>query len=434
MGTANIWIEKYLEGQRITTGAIVDVRLIDAQGGGKRVARTTIPIGQLKDGRQIKLDPGRYEFAALLPSGDVLTQIADIGAGSDPVNIVFDMGHSGHEWMSWQHALGNIGDGNLFHQTKLQLSQDSPWLFNVSAFWFSRPASKDDILRTVATHLANNVGKAPVPFALAGPAQSIPGNTDAPFTSFRLPPAGNVSYTNADFVRHYAVCSDAAGRQMLCVLPYPWRTTRDEEGMVEMLVGPDPTANPDPGAAHKASSWAVSTIARDDHVAPVLSYFASGDDAAAAFLARDALDLLFGKMINPVAASAGAYVLVDRWLRQRDASANWLSWIDNLAKWFPWLPDGELLRGWVALAGGRKSDTLDDARTAFIEAERRGIPIYTAGVKRLCDGLTRVANQDRADNNEDARVTEALDRVRRILWNVDPRYPFTTIRLWNDVN
>jgi hypothetical protein len=199
-----------------------------------------------------------------------------------------------------------------------------------------------------------------------------------------------------------------------------------------MMVGPDPSANPDPNPARKNSSWAVSTVARDDRVAPVLSYFAAGDDSAAAFLARDALDLLFGKMINPYAASAGAYVLVDRWLRQRDASASWLSWIDNLAKWFPWLPDGELLRGWVALAGGTGKATLDDARTAFIEAERRGIPVYTAGVKRLSDGLTRVANQDRADKREDVRVTEALDRVRRILWNVDPRYPFTTIRLWND--
>ena len=432
MGYANVWIDKYLEGESIATGAIVDVRRIDAQGGGKRVARTTIPMGQLKNGNRIPLDPGKYEFAALLPSGDVLTQVADIDAGPAAVDVMFDMGHSEHEWMSWQHALGNVEGGTVLNPAKPQLAFESPWLTGVVARSFTMPALKDDVAESIARHLAQALGGPPVPFALPIATQDLPSDSDPPFTVFHLPKAGNANYQSEKFERTYGICADASGRQMFCVLPYPWRTTMDEAGAVEMMVGPDPSLNMDSKAGRKTSAWVVSTIARDDRVAPVLSYFASGDDANAAFLARDALDLLFGKLINPYAAAACA---MSSSIDGRDSpatSANWLSWIDNLAKWFPWLPDGELLRGWVALAGGK--GTLEDARNAFVEAERRGIPVYTAGVKRLTDGLARVANQDRADKHEDRRVTEAFDRIRRILWNVDPRYPFTTIRLWNDTN
>jgi hypothetical protein len=429
MGYASVWIEKYLEGERITTGAIVDVLRLDERGKAERVVRTTVPIGQMQDGQRISLDAGKYEFVATLPSGDVLTEIADITAGTTPVPVVFDMGHSEHEWMSWQHALGNVAGATVLSGTKEQLALHSPWLRDVEARSFTRPFSSDDTAAVVAAHLAASIVGTGAKFALPPAAQDLPRNSDPPFSVFRLPGGRNADYGSKKFEHAYALCSDTVGREIFCVLPLPWRTTRDEEGAVEILVGPDASADASVGVARNMSAWSVSTVARDDRVAPVLSYFAAGDQSGAAFLARDALDLLFGKMINPYAASAGAYVLVDRWLREHDA-AQWLDWIDNLARWFPWLPDGELLRGWIALAGGKGG--LKEARAAFIEAERRGIPVYTAGVKRLTDGLTRIANQDRADKREDPAVMQALDRIRRISWNVDPRYPFTTIRLWGD--
>ena len=286
---------------------------------------------------------------------------------------------------------------------------------------------------TLADHLAHAPSSGRVWINFQAPMHALQRQLEPPYKVFSVPLCIQFDYRAPAFVRSYALVGDRSNRQMFCVLPYPWRKASGDEATVEFLVGPDQPLDADQGIAQSDVPWSVSTIARDDQVASVLGYFAAGDDSAAAFLATTALDLLFRKMKNPLAASAGAYVLLDQWLRQPSGdpqAVEWLGWIDNLANWFPWLPDGEILRGWIELAERAGKPSVDAARSSFLEAERRGIPVYTAGVRRLADGLARIANQDKVDGREDRVVVDALERTRRVAGSTDPRFPFTTIRLW----
>lgn len=444
MAYARLRIDKYLEGEHLAGGAIVDVRRLDkGRAPGSRVTRATVSMGMEGSGAEsrVDLDPGTYEFTVMLPSGDVLSKVAKVDARAEGVPVVFQMDHSAHEWMSWQHALGNVVGGDTLRAMRAQDAKIQWSLVDdVDAQLFAvgkAHGAEDPLALTLAEHLAHAPDAGRVPIRLPVAMHALPSQRDPPFSVYRIPPGKRFDYENPAFVRSYVLVGDRSNRQMLCVLPYPWRKANEQEASVELLVGPDQPLDADRAIAQSGSPWSVSTIARDDQVASVLSYFAAGDDSAAAFLATTALDLLFGKMVNPLAASAGAYVLVDQWLRERGTdprAASWLQWVDNLARWFPWLPDGEILRGWIALAGRAGTPSVETARGAFVEAERRGIPVYTAGVRRLADGLSRIANQDKADRREDRAVVDALERTRRVAGSTDPRFPFTTIRLWFDPN
>ena len=443
MAYARLRINKYLEGGRLTGGAIVDVRRLDNRGGlGARVTRATVPIGESGVESRVDLDPGTYEFTAILPSGDVLSNVTEVDTRPDGVPVVFEIGHSSHEWMSWQHALGNVVGRETLHLMRLQGAKVHWSLVgDVVAEWFTLPTfvgSRDPLATILTAHLTSATDYRPVPIIIPEPMQTLTSQNEPPFKVYSIPSSSLFAYDNPNFKRSYALVGDSSYRQMLCVLPYPWRKLSGEEVGVELLIGPDQPLDADESMVQIDVPWSVSTIARDDRVASVLSYFAAGDAAAATFLASEfpattALDLLSTKMANPFAASAGAYVLMDQWLRKSSIypkAIAWLKWIDNLAKWFPWLTDGEILRGWVALAGRGGESAVEMARGAFVEAERRGLPVFTAGVRRLTDGLTRIANQDKADGRDDRVVVDALERIRRVAWSTDPRFPFTTIRLW----
>jgi hypothetical protein len=442
MAYVRLRIEKYLEGEHLTGGAIVDIRRLDKDPTRKdRVMRATVPMGSASSGNEsrVGLAPGKYEFTAILPSGDVLSRVEEVDARAEGVPVVFEMDHSAHEWMSWQHALGNVVGGETMRGIREQ-DKYVNWRLvdDVEARLFvgsKLPGDSDTLAQVVADHLAHAPDAGRVPISLTVMAHPLQPAQEPPYKVYGIPPSSHFSYEGSAFSRRYVFVSDKSNRQMLCALPYPWRKSNDSEAMVELLVGPDQPLDADEAIARYSAPWSVSTIARDDQVAALLSYFAAGDDSAAEFLAMTALDLLFGKMVNPFAASAGAYVLVDQWLRKRETdprTVEWFAWIDNLAKCFPWLPDGEILRGWIELAGSSGKPSPETARAAFVEAERRGIPVYTAGVRRLADGLSRISNQDKVDGRKDGAVAGALERVRRLAWSTDPRFPFTTVRLWWD--
>jgi len=441
MAYARLRIDKYLEGEHLAGGAIVDVRRLDkSRVSDARVTRATVPMGMESSGAEsrVTLEPGTYEFTAILPSGDVLSRVAEVDARAEGVPVVFEMGHSAHEWMSWQHALGNVVGREALQVMRAQDANVHWSLVDdvVAQLLAARqtPGGPDMVAMTLAAYLAHAIGSGPLPITFGVPMFALASQHEAPFKVYRIPPSNRFDYENPAFVRSYALVNDASNHQMLCVLPYPWRKVNGNEASVELMAGPDQPLDADKGTPQSALRWSVSTVARDDQVASMLSYFAAGDDSAAAFLATAAMDLLFGKVVNPLAASAGAYILVDEWLRQstEPRAAGWLAWIDNLAKWFPWLPDGEILRGWIALVGRAGNPSVETARGAFVDAERRGLPVYTAGVRRLADGLSRIANQDRAEGREDRAIIDALERTRRVAWSTDPRFPFTSIRLWFD--
>ncbi len=162
----------------------------------------------------------------------------------------------------------------------------------------------------------------------------------------------------------------------------------------------------------------------DPEFAPVLGYLARGDRGLAAESLGDLpLELLMDKMVNPFAAAAGAYVLVEA-LDDTSRAPRWRGWIENLATRFTWLPDGAILEGRALLATESPGAALD----RFLQGFERGVPLFAEGVRMLLDGLLAFSPDDAAPT-DGARLRAATDHVRHWSAWLDPRQCFTTLRV-----
>jgi hypothetical protein len=443
--TVQVRIDKYLEGDSLERGAVVEIRAIEPKGGRRRVDRLVVPVGTDSNmTRGIDLEPGRYEFAAYLPSGTVTSRVIDVSDGPTPEKVVLEGGDSPHEWMSWQHMYGNVAGRESAETLRSSFARSAPpvqdsyagfqvslWLVPVRA-----PGTVDPIwsrlsewLRALEPGQPANPGKIVKIVPAGATVKPIALQRDPPYAAVRLErEAGTDSH------RAYLVVDDSHGRSMICAMPYPWRQMTGEEALVEAVIAIDEETLDDARDDDRLA-WSVRPGVRDRQLGGVLGYLGSGDAAAARELLGPAREMLFGKMMNPMSAAAGGYLLVHEWVSQSAADTTrtpeWVQWIDNLANWFPWLPDGAILQGWLALRRRGRDPDLAGARAALLEAEKRGIPIFTAGIRRLSDGLLILASEAKRRKIPDAELDAALARVRCLAWQSDPRQVFTCVRLWS---
>jgi hypothetical protein len=56
----------------------------------------------------VAVDPGRWLVEATLPSGEVISEEVAVAAGQDVPVTLEEAEHSPHEWLGWQHLIGNI--------------------------------------------------------------------------------------------------------------------------------------------------------------------------------------------------------------------------------------------------------------------------------------------------------------------------------------
>jgi hypothetical protein len=120
--------------------------------------------------------------------------------------------------------------------------------------------------------------------------------------------------------------------------------------------------------------------------------------------AGEAERLLFEKMVNPITASIGGYFLLK--IGELDRLHDWAN---NLANWFPWLPDGAIIHASQLL--NKKDKTNDDVkmiRERLIETARRGMPIYTEGLRLLEKGLSQLWYYS---EKTDLEIKGLIDRV-----------------------
>ena len=216
---------------------------------------------------------------------------------------------------------------------------------------------------------------------------------------------------------------------LLAVLPTPWLQSDHSSRVAkaDVLVGPSLRHSSDARRQGDGPAASMSIVIRDPAMATVIGYFGSGDEPAAATVLEKAEDLLLEKLENPLAAAAGAYVLLSNWRGGKGTyEPAWFSWIENLMNWFPWLPDGAIQRAWLARLTGRSPGA---TRELFLEGFRRGIPYYSAGVRILFDGLTLLAQDARTNRWHDEELEDALASTQRLALQTDPRQPFTTIQL-----
>jgi hypothetical protein len=178
------------------------------------------------------------------------------------------------------------------------------------------------------------------------------------------------------------------------------------------------------GSGHR-----VSITVWDPVISSILGYVKTGRYSVAQTVLEKAENYLFAKMMNPMAASAGTYVLLQN--RDLQKKENWQDWVKNLMNWFSWLPDGAIQYGWLKIHQINETESVKEATNAFLEGYRRGLPIYSMGVRMLLEGLT-IVSQSMQENDEYARkVLEALSVVRNLAIRTNMEQPFTSVLLNN---
>lgn len=422
MARLRLRLDKYFEGDTGDTRVVAQVRPLGVKtgGGAGDVRNVTLPVGS-DSGRWETVDglqPGRYMVEAFLPSGEIVATEAFTDQGEQ---VVLKGEPSPHEWLGWQHLWGNIPGREQFELERVEQGP-TPAIPATALVGPPLPAVGREPLAESCDR-AWRTGKAVELESYVERTLQLDTVVDGALVSYRVRPGQK---RGAPGLRRYLMAGTPPA--LLCVLPWPWpNADGGGEALVEVLVGPELEASSTgAGARHFAAP-----LVRDSQVSSALAYLGSGDLPSARKSLKVAQELLFEKMVNPVAAAGGGCVLVSDWLRQAGEAAQrerWFGWVDNLARSFPWLPDGPILAGWLALRG-RAEPRVDQARAAFLEAHRRGLPFYAAALRLLYDGLSLLANDATEDGRGDDEVQAALAAVRRLVLRLDVRQPFTVLQL-----
>jgi hypothetical protein len=415
MAQLSITLDKYLQGQ--TTRPAVETRIhrLDAPGrGGAKSLAIMIPAGPrwLSTGQSIDLAPGKYLVEAYLPNGDVATQMVTVREGAnEPLHL--RAGESPHEWLSWQTFNG-------YAPSRTPRKTDStaqPIRMEIVTTNVKLPAALLDVWS----------GQSPAELPWQRP-KGIPPRTDGrqqPEFDRQL----NVTeylydsgqWNQGDDRCYGLVDHPSLGAPILMVMPMPWRqTAAGGSAEVDVLL--------ESKAGDREWPVRVSLVVRDNIMSSVFGYLSSGDLPAAGRVTDTAINYLFEKVDNPIAAAGGAYILVRLPAGETNARPEWVPWLKNLRTWFSWLPDGAILDGWAHLQGiGRRPD-IDKATAAFIEAVDRGLPFYSSGVKLLYEGLTRIKATIRG-RPQPKKFAFAFEFARSLALRVDVSQPFTVVRL-----
>lgn len=296
----------------------------------KRIERAAISLGDFKT---FQVDPGCYAVQMQMPTGETVTEQVCLDKESDSVEIIFKPNaDSPHEQMAW--GLITV-DKNLYRDGRIISKQqlDGIWL----RLW----------------HRAHSDAEF----------NSIPWTIQIP--------------TRANHFVHYNFRLDQ-GQYFLQIgggkMAHRFIALPSSEDIWVLLTPVDQQEKgEDPVEVN------VTTVNQEAET--LLSYLDSGSIAQARVVeAKVAEKLLLTKMLDPIAATVGAYFLI------KAGDLDKLhDWTDNLANWFEWLPDGAVIKAWHLLK--ESAGNTSEARDWLLEAERRGVPIYTEGVRLLYDGL-----------------------------------------------
>ncbi|MGW6708001.1 hypothetical protein ACWGDE_24350 [Streptomyces sp. NPDC054956] len=399
-----------------------DILSADLTGESRR--NVLIPCGIDPRPTAYPVTPGRYLVSATLPSGLVLTEDA-LAVEGEETAVDFAMTDSPYETHSWQYLMGNIESGRVYHspvevprtesiasrsmvvpasmpreatvQADVDLTGLATWIGGATpescAFASMLALGEDPPQEPVARRIARGE-----PLVLPEP--DVRGEAVSPL--YRFGPAGPVGLVGDPPGERQFLVVETAGSVRLVTLPLPWGSSE-----VEVLVN----------LRQSPTGSAVAIAVRDPAVGAGLAYMSQGALDMAAQLFTDVEAMLYSKLQNPLAAAAGAYLLVGT--DHTRGETYWDPWLDTLADSFPWMSDGAILRAVRLLR--RASPDLPGARDGLIEAFERGIPFYTLGLVWLVDGFSAFP--------DDPECARRLDEVRRLSWLTDMRQPFLILDL-----
>ncbi|APG87180.1 hypothetical protein [Sinorhizobium americanum] len=398
MSSLSVYLQKY--SVDTSMGAVATLQqLSDDKGNPVRGTRTevTIPANNHGNANSVDVAPGRWLVEATLPSGEIITTEVAVEKDEDLSVPLHSVEHSPHEWLGMQYLVGNI-EGE---QTLQRLS--------------SRKSTPESAERDMLARNSPPVVRFPnQDSALRGAAawQNVfKSGDDRPAPQWPLmEDSGRVTWLyHAQGIepRRHLARVEWMGEDFAVSLPLPWMTVRFHNfATAEIMVGLEPREN----------KIRIGVVVSDPDFAPMAGLMTAATLPKAAIAFDQARDLLFGKGEHPLAATAGAYVL----LAAGRQEGGWHGWVDNLAKRFPEIPDGAILRAALRLRFPKTQDSSAEAKASLLEAFDRGIPYYSAGISWLLDGLSQFVG--------DPAVDEKLRLVHKVALRLDVSQAFTVIR------
>jgi hypothetical protein len=390
MTTLKIRLEKNLNGEKANAAIYTEISGPGIRGSKKIL----VPVNDQPEDQAFPpqnyfafvelAQEGTFLVTAVFPSGEIACQDIAVKAGeTKSVNLKMPT-HTRHEWLRWQHLIEGINDKQSFD---LPL-EDTEGL----RFWRFCQANRSLV---------------PEP---EEPQFDVRSVRDATFIKYNI--ENYDRYVDAAYFAEIR----AQGETWIIALPSPFFAVDSGNAFrTEVMVA----RVPDSDIAQRSveSKIRISVIVPDEKTGPMFAYLCVGDmkalDLASYTMAAEAENMLYHKVKNPFVAALGGYILLKmRKLNQLH------SWPENLTNWFPWLPDGAIIYGRQLLAMGK----VEQARSAFLEAERRGIPVFCHGVRNLIAGLSHFSH-NRSDNSEEADtgtdVDRALYRLRMLSMSID---------------
>lgn len=371
----------------------------DAVTRGRRID-VTIPANAGSLAYSVNVEPGRWLVEATLPSGEVISNEVAVASGEDLPVTLQSVEHSPHEWLGLQYLVGNI--------------EGAETLRMLSAKELTVSAGVEDTVRSIrartdqpAVNIWQSVLRASDAWTsmlssdtkMLTPCHPSWQATEEATWLYQVDAAPQRQFAHVEWL----------GERFAVSLPLPWQAVRTYQPVpVQVMVRMEP----------RQGDIRIGVIVEDPDFATMAGLMSASALPKAVIAVRQARDMLFGKMQNPLGAAAGGYVLLAAGDREEN---NWHDWVDNLANWFPEIPDGAVLKASLRLRFPRDKNSAEEARASLLEAFDRGVPYYSTGVSWLLDGLTQFA--------DDPVVEEKMKIVHRVALRLDLSQAFTVVRI-----
>lgn len=440
MPTLRLRLVKCLDGDALPAVVYGELRGPEIRGARP----VMLPVGEQDVWHEERVATGRYHLQVTLPSGDLVARDIDVPAGVAPIEVAVELARSDHEHLSWAHFLGAFpvdlaGGAEQARERRLRGDPTSS-LANEQLGYAVIDAVNLGAARLELVSLDSSgteTTRLPVfdgmPVPMGAPGETIPYTAryawGAESFVVQLAPPPEARDAPVPRARPFLCLDGVPGGPWVAALPLPWSSTLAESASPARLdvVLHRPLGARDPEATR------LRVILRDDVVSTLLGYLQSGRLTAVAALReqflREAEQLLYRKAPCPFGAAAGALLLL-----RTQAYDRLHDWPFNLANSFPWLPDGAVVAGWCRLLGlerGRVAPAraeVEETRPLFLEAARRGVPVFAEGLRLLIDGLKQclVAAEARKEPHGDLR--RALRRMRAFAAASDLAQPFAVFR------
>lgn len=397
-------------------GMSLPVEIVSTLGTTKQ---TLVTLGDEKPTTVTVEKPGRYWVRAELPSGLWIAEEGKVLTGAkDPATVMLDFGSEEKQLMQGIRSVASAGPKRFGVSEKgigAAKSQDVSDLLDVWSFypiggWPLIGIGKSIQLeggefRNWIPRSGTDERPKDALMIRRLPSLELHQGLSATVTMAPTPPWFGQNRRNW---RPFLVVAQVYPRSRALIV-WPWLVA---EQTLTLLPDLPPAADPErpPLLAQCYSGGTAGAL---------FSFIRGGalDSArrASSTLIAQAETYLGEKEEDPVRACIAAYTLL------KIGSPKRQDWVANLANWFPFLPDGAIVHGWNLLHAGKA----DEARDSFREALKRGVPMYTMGIRLLRDGLKFVAGLD----PNDTQVQEDALRASRLASCANLDSELTCLRL-----